>query len=41
MKVTQEYYATGRPTVAPDMNKLMGHKIIIFPGGEPKPRKAI
>jgi integrase len=39
VKVTQEYYATGRPTVAPDMNRLMGRKIIIFPNGEQKPDK--
>jgi integrase len=45
VKVTQEYYASGRPTVAPDMGRLMGRKIILFPDSEqkqlkPKRRKA-
>lgn len=42
VKVTQEYYASGRPTVAPDMGRLMGRKIIIFPETKqrtPKRRK--
>jgi integrase len=31
VKVTQEYYATGRPTIAPNLTEAMCGKVIVFP----------
>ncbi len=34
VKVTQEYYASGRPTIAPSLTQAMGGKVIAFPAQE-------
>ena len=34
VKVTQDYYATGRPTIAPSITEAMGGKVIQFPAVE-------
>jgi len=34
VKVTQAYYATGRPTVAPSLTEAMGGKVIQFPDAQ-------
>lgn len=34
VKVTQAYYATGRPTVAPSLTEAMGGKVIVFPDAQ-------
>ena len=34
VKVTQEYYASGRPTIAPSLTEAMGGKVIQFPAPE-------
>jgi integrase len=39
VKVTQEYYASGRPTIAPSLTQAMGGKVIAFPAQEPEETK--
>jgi integrase len=39
VKVTQEYYASGRPTIAPSLTQAMGGKVIAFPTREPQETK--